>query len=263
MKPIVLALTSFVASLFRSRKSMQMEIVVLRHQLAVLQRTVRRPLLTPADRIFWSWASRIWPGWKNALMIVQHRTVLAWRRRKFREHWKKLSQNGRTGRPPVSNEIRELIRSTSRANPLWGSPRIMDEFRKVGINVAKSTVEKYMLRHRKPASPSWRSFLKNHVSDLGSIDFFVVPSFRFRLLFVLIFLSHARRRVVYFNVTQHPTEDWTARQVLEAFPRNEAPRYMLRDRDSIYGSFFRGRVRYMDIKEVVISPRSPWLFSLC
>ena len=240
-----------------------MEIMVLRHQLAVLQRTVKRPTLTPADRILWSWVSRIWPDWKKYLVIVQPGTVIAWRRRKFREHWTKLSRNGKPGRPPVSQEIRDLIREMSRANPLWGSPRIMGELRKVGINVVKSTVEKYMVRHRKPPSATWRSFLKNHVGELVSIDFFVVPTVDFRLLFVLIFLAHDRRRVVHFNVTEHTTQEWTARQVLEAFPWNEAPRYIIRDRDKIYGAYFRGRVRSMDIKEVVISPRSPWLFSLC
>ena len=181
MNPIILALISFVAPMFRSRKSMRIEIVDLRHQLAVLQRSVKRPRLTPADRILWSWVSRIWPGWRNSLTIVQPATVLAWRRRKFREHWTKLSRNGKPGRPPVSKEIRDLIREMSRVNPLWGSPRIMGELRKVGINVAKSTVEKYMVRHRKPSSPTWRSSLSNHVGELVSIDFFVVPTVDFRL----------------------------------------------------------------------------------
>jgi len=137
-------------------------------------------------------------------------------------------------------------------------PGIAGERRTVGINVAESTVETYMVRHRKPPSPTWRSFLEDHVGDLVSIDFLVVPTVKFRLLFVRIFLARERRRVVHFNVTAHPSEDWTARQVLEAFPWEEAPRYMLRDRDSICGACSCGRLRNVGIKEVVIAPRSPW-----
>jgi transposase InsO family protein len=128
----------------------------------------------------------------------------------------------------------------------------------LGINVAKSTVEKYRVRPRKPPSPTWKSFLKNHVQDLVALDFFTVPTVTFRVLFVLVILAHARRRVVHFNVTEHPTAHWTAQQVVEAFPWNETPRYLLRDRDGIYGAAFRQRVQHMGIKEVVIAPWSPW-----
>ncbi len=136
--------------------------------------------------------------------------------------------------------------------------RIVGELKKVGIEVAKSTVEKYMVRRRKPPSPTWSSFLENHVRDLASIDFFVVPTVRFRVLFVLLILAHDRRRIVNFNVTERPCAEWTALQVLQAFPWDEAPKYLLRDRDSIYGGYFRRRVRNMGIEEVVIAPRRPW-----
>jgi transposase InsO family protein len=146
----------------------------------------------------------------------------------------------------------------SRANPTWGSPRITGELAKIGIVVAKSTVEKYMVRRPGPPSPTWRAFLKNHVNDLVSIDFFVVPTVMFNVLYVLVVLAHDRRRVVHFNVTASPTASWTAQQVVEAFPWDEAPRYLLRDRDGIYGREFRRRVHNMGIKEVLIAPRSPW-----
>jgi transposase InsO family protein len=258
MKPVLLALTSFVSSLIRSRISMQMEILALRHQLAVFQFSGSKPRINPPDRIFWSCLSRIWSGWKNVLVIVQPKTVIAWRRRKFREHWTRLCNQGKPGRPPVSKEVRNLIRQMSEANPLWGSPRIVGELRKLGIDVAKSSVEKYMVKRQKPPSPTWRSFLQNHVKDLVSIDFFTVPTIKFRVLFVFLVLAHDRRRVIHFNVTDHPSEQWTTQQLVEAFPLDEAPRYVLRDRDRTYGSFFRRRIMSMGINEVIIARQSPW-----
>jgi len=146
----------------------------------------------------------------------------------------------------------------SLASPSWGSPRIVAELRKLGIQVAKSTVEKYMVRTRKPSSPTWRTFLDSHVKDLVSIDFFVVPTVTFKILFVFVVLAHHRRRVVHFSVTEHPTADWTSKQIVEAFPWDAAPRFLLHDRDSIYGRRFRDRIKNMGIEEVVIAPRSPW-----
>ena len=207
MPPVLLALISFLRSLLRSRYSMQLEILSLRHQLSVLQLSVKRPKLTPADRIFWSWFSKICSRWQETLMIVQPQTVIAWRRKKFKEHWRKLSLRGGPGRPKVAKEIRDLIRDMSKTNPLWGSPRIVGELNKIGIEVAKSTVEKYMVRQRKPTSPTWKAFLKNHIKDLVSIDFFVVPTVKFKILFVLVILAHNRRKVVHFNVTEHPTAE--------------------------------------------------------
>lgn len=142
--------------------------------------------------------------------------------------------------------------------PTLGSPRIVGELEKLGITIAKSTVKKYMVRKRKPPSPTWRAFLSNHAKDLVSIDFFVVPTVRFEVLFVLIVLAHHRRRIVHVGVTQHPTAEWTAQQIVNVFPWDEAPRYLLRDRDSIYGAHFRKRVKNMGIEEVLIAPRSPW-----
>jgi len=184
--------------------------------------------------------------------------VIAWQRKRFRDHWAKLSKHGRPGRPPVPKEIRALIRKMSEANISWGSPRIVGELRKLGINVAKSTVDRYLVRPKKPPSPTWKTFLKNHVTDSVSIDFFVVPTVRFKVLFVLVVLNHHRRRVVHFNVTEHPTAQWTGQQIIEAFPWDTAPQYLLRDRDSIYGSEFQRRVKSMGIEEVLTAPRSPW-----
>jgi transposase InsO family protein len=169
-----------------------------------------------------------------------------------------LSQTGKPGRPAISKEIQELIRDMWRSNPTWGSPRIVGELRKIGIDVAKSTVEKYRPKHRKPSSPTWKAFLHNHVQDLVSCDFFIVPTATLRVLFVFIILAHDRRRIVHFNITEHPTAKWTAQQIVEAFPWDTTPRYLLRDRDAIYGEPFQQRVKNMGIEEVKIAPRSPW-----
>jgi putative transposase len=258
MLPVLSALLAFIALLLRSRISLSLENVALRHQLAVYKHTVHRPRLRPTDRLFWVWLSRLWPGWQEALAFVQPRTVITWQRRRFRDHWRQLSQQGNPGRPAIAKEVRDRICAMWQAHPTWGSPRIVGELRKLGIAVAKSTVEQYRPRPKKPPSPTWKTFLKTHVQDVVAMDFFVVPTVTFRVLFVLVLLAHERRRVVHFNVTEHPTTQWTAQQVVEAFPWDEAPRYLLRDRDGIYSAAFRQRVKHMGIKEVRTALQSPW-----
>jgi putative transposase len=258
MSPVISALLAFVATLFRPRESLRLEHLALRHQLAVYKQTVHRPRLRPTDRLLWAWLSRLWPGWQATLTFVQPRTVIAWQQQRFRDHWRRLSWSKQPGRPPMAKELRDLIREMSQANPTWGSPRIVGELRKLGINIAKSTVEKYRVRPRKPPSPTGKTFLNNHVKDVVSLDCFVVPTVTYKILFVLVILAHERRRVVHVKATEHPTAAWTAQQIAEAFPWEKAPRYLLRDRDNIYGPYFKQRVRHMGIEEVVIAPRSPW-----
>jgi putative transposase len=247
-----------VAALFQSRASLHLENLALRHQLAVYQQTVHHPQVRPSDRLFWACLSRLWMGWQQALAFVQPRTILAWQRQRFRDHWRDLSQQGTPGRPAIAKGMRQLIRDMWWANPTWGSPRIVGELRKLGIEVAKSTVEKYRVRPQKSPSPTWKAFLNNHIQDVVALDFFVVPTVTHKVLFVLLILAHERRRLVHFNVTEHPTAEWTAQQVIDALPWDEAPRYLLRDRDCIYGALFRQRVHHMGIEEVLIAPRSPW-----
>jgi putative transposase len=258
MLPVMAALLASLGALFRSRRSLALQVLTLQHQVAVYQQTVHRPRLRSSDRLFWAWLSRLWPGWQATLAFVQPRTVIAWQQKRFRDHWQRLSQSGTSGRPTITREVRDLIRDMSRANPRWGSPRIVGELRKLGIHVAKSTVEKYRVRPRKPPSLTWKAFLNIHVKDLVALDFFVVPTVSYKVLFVLVILAHERRRIVHVNVTEHPTTAWTAQQVVEAFPWDGAPRYLLRDRDRIYGGWFRQRIRNMGIDEVIIAPRSPW-----
>ena len=176
----------------------------------------------------------------KTLLVALLAAGAVWQRRRFRDHWT------------------ALIRTMSRANPLWGSLQILGELRKIGIELSKSMVEKYMARPRKPASPTWRAFLENHAGELVSTDFFVVPTIRFTVLYVFIVLAHDRRRVLHWGATEHPTARWTAQQMLDAFPWDEAPRFLLRDRDSIQGGEFKRWVDNMGIQRVLIAPRSPW-----
>ncbi|HSB81080.1 MAG TPA: integrase core domain-containing protein [Candidatus Methylomirabilis sp.] len=221
------------------------------------QRSIRRPYVRPGDRILWSWLARHWACWRDVLVFVRPAIVIAWQRNRFREHWAHLSQR-EPGRPAISKDIRELIREISAANPRWGSPRILGELRKLGIPVGKSTVEKYRVRPQRPSSPSWRAFLNSHMTELVALDFFTVPTVGFRVLFVLVILAHARRKVIHFDVTAHPTARWAAQQLVEAFPWETAPKYLLRDRDAVYGQWFQRRVANLGIEQVLTAPRSPW-----
>jgi transposase InsO family protein len=222
-----------------------------------------RPKLRPRDRVFWTCLRRWWPDWKNSLEIVQPETVVRWHRQGFRLYWRWKSQAGRPGRPSIEPEVRALIRRMSQENPTWGAPRIQSELTLLGYHVADRTVAKYMLRPRQRPSQTWHTFLENHVGDLMGIDFFTVPTATFRVLFCFIVLRHQRRRVVHFNVTTSPTARWTAQQLIEAFPFDEAPCYLIRDRDGTYGSDFQDSVRNVGIDEVLCAPRSPWQNPYC
>ena len=247
-----------LSSLVKTRAALQLENLALRHQLGVLHRSVKKPKLTPFDRLLWAWLCGVWADWRSALIVVKPATVIAWHRKGFRLFWTWKVRHGQTGRPSVPKDVRELIRLMSRANPTWGAPRIHGELLKLGMNIGETSVSKYMVRHRKPPSQTWRTFLENHVKNLVSVDFFTVPTVRFQVLYVFLVLAHDRRRILHFGVTAHPTAEWTAQQLREAFPWATAPRYLLRDRDRIFGDAFSKQVQDMAIQEVLSAPRSPW-----
>jgi putative transposase len=255
---LVRALALILRGFFRSRASLALENLALRQQLAVLRRGVKRPRLRPRDRIFWVFLKRLCEDWRSHLILVTPETVVGWHRRGFKLFWRWKSQRG--GRPRIPREVVALIHRMARQNPTWGSPRIQSELRLLGYEVADSTVARYMPRRpRGPSSQTWRTFLRNHLHCTVACDFFVVPTATFRLLYCFVLLSHERRRIVHFNVTPHPSAEWTAQQIIDAFPADGTePRFLLRDRDSIYGVFFRRRMRNMGIEEVVASRRSPW-----
>lgn len=248
----------FIRGILRDRTELAAENLALRQQLAVMRQKSKRLRLLNRDRIFWAILSRIWTDWRSVLVIVQPETVVGWHRRGFKLYWRWKSRARKPGRPRIEAEIRKLIRRISRENPLWGTPRIQSELALLGYMVVEATVDEYRIRHLKPPSPTWRTFLDNHARDIVAIDFFTVPTATFHIRFTFVVLRHDRRRVVHFNVTAHPTAAGTAHQIVEAFPEEEAPRFLIHDRDGIYGDIFQRRVRNMDIEEVVTAPRSPW-----
>jgi len=262
MIDLLYVLLAAARSSLKSQRELALENLALRQQLAILHRKSKRPKLHKADRAFWVALCRLWPDWHNALILVKPETVIVWHRKGFRLYWTWKSRN-RGGRPPIDREIRTLIRRMAIENPTWGAPRIHGELLKLGFEVGEATVSRYMRRRRKPPSQSWRTFLRNHTKDLISIDFFVVPTATFRVLYVFLVLEHERRRVVHFNVTQGPSAQWTGQQLVNAFPYDSTPKYVIRDRDKVYGANFARRVRAMGIEQVLTAPRSPWQNPYC
>ena len=244
---------------FKSRARLEDENLVLRQQLNVLIRKLPKRLrLRNSDRLLLVWLYRLFPSILSAIRIVTPETVIRWHRHGFRAYWRWKSRPG-VGRPPIDGEIRDLIRQISMANPLWGAPRVHGELLMLGIDVAQSTVAKYMVpRSRRPPSQNWKSFLRNHAAGIASIDLFVVPTAFFELLYGLVILGHERRRLIGFGVTAHPTAEWIARQVTEAFPWDTAPQYLIRDRDRAFGPIYTRRVRAMGIRDRPTAARSPW-----
>jgi transposase InsO family protein len=259
MAALFISLVGALRSALRTRAELALENLALRQQLANLRYTSGRPRIRMADRAFWLVLSRRWSRWADVLVIVKPDTVVRWHRAGFRLFWRWKSRPRIPAPDDLSPETKTLIGQLAKANPLWGAPRIHGELLKLGIDVSERSVSRFMPpKPRQPPSQTWRTFLDNHVGDMASIDFFAVPTATFRVLYVFFVLAHNRRRVLHFNVTEHPSATWTAQQIIEAFPENTAPEYMIRDRDGIYGDRFRRRVEGMGIEEVVTAPRSPW-----
>ncbi len=256
--PIIVLLFIFIRSLFKSERQLALENLALRQQVAMLRRSLKRPRVSTVDKLFWILFSRHVDGWRKILHALHPDTVVRWHRRGFRLYWRWKSRGAKPGRPAVNVALRELIRQMQASNIGWGAPRIHGELLKLGIEVSQSTVSKYMQHSKIPPSQTWRTFLSNHAHCLVAMDFFTLPTAKFRILYVLVVLSHDRRKVVHFNVTDHPTAQWTAQQLVEAFPFDSASRYLLRDRDAIYGEAVQRRIKSLGIEEVITAPRSPW-----
>jgi transposase InsO family protein len=255
---VLFCLVSILILPFKSKSQLEAENVALRHQVMVLRRQVGgRVHLTNLDRLFLVQLYHWFPSIRRVLAIVRPETVVRWHRAGFRRYWHWKSRSG-GGRPQISAELRALIRKMSAENPLWGAPRIHGELLKLGFDVAQSSVAKYMVKRGGPPSQGWRTFLRNHAPDIAAIDLFVVPTIGFDLLYALVIVRLDRRQLLWINVTQHPTAEWIARQLTEAFPWDEAPRYLMRDRDRSYGDAALRRLRAMGIRDTPIAPASPW-----
>ena len=257
MLAILHSLGMFIVNLFKSRCRLEAESLFLRHQLSIaLRRTPPRVRLRGSDRALMVWMTRLWPSLLGAAQVVQPETILRWHRAGFKAFWRWKSRK-RAGRPKIERGLRDLIRRMSKENPKWGASRIHGELLMLGFEVAQSTVSKYMVQDG-PPSQSWKTFLRNHAQAIAAIDLCVVPTLTFERLFAFLVLGHGRRQLIWFEVTRHPTAEWLARQITEAFPWTSAPAYLVRDNDRAYGRVFRSRVRAMGIRDRPISPGSPW-----
>ena len=216
-----------------------------------------RVRLTNNDRWFFIQLYRWFPSILQVLAIIRPATLVRWHRAGFRCYWRWKSRS-RGGRPQIEAELRALIRRMSIENPLWGAPRIHGELLKLGFDVAQSSVAKYMVKRRGPPSQGWRSFLRNHAPDIAAMDMFIVPTVGFELLYAFVIVRLGRRELVWINITTSPNAEWLARQITEAFTWNEAPRYLIRDRDQAYGAAVARWLRAMGIRDKPIAPGSPW-----
>jgi transposase InsO family protein len=247
-----------LASPFKSKSRLEAENAALRHQLIILRRKVQGHVpLANNDRWFLIQLYRWFPSILQVLTIVQPKTLVRWHRAGFRCYWRWKSRS-RGGRPQIETDLRALIRRMSIENPLWGAPRIHGELLKLGFDVAQSNVAKYMVKRRGLPSQGWRTFLRNHAPDIAAMDLFVVPTLSFDLLYAFVIVRLDRRDLVWVDVTTNPTAEWIARQLTEAFFWNEAPRYLIRDRDRIYGAVVKRRLRAMGIRDKPTAPASPW-----
>jgi len=260
MTTLVTAILGALVAALRPRTSLVVENLALRQQLAVLRRATPRPRLRPVDRAFWAVLSRAWSRWADALIIVKPATVVAWHRRGFARFWAWKARP--LGRPPLDAEIVALIERMASENPLWSRRRIAGELAKLGQNVDKDTVAKYMpkpaRRPRRPPSTTWRAFVRAHLAGTIAIDILTVPTVTFNVLYVFFVLSLDWRRLLHVNVTSHPHAAWTAQQIVEAIGFDTGLVRLIRDRDRVYGSVFNARVNNLGMRQLKTAPRSPW-----
>jgi len=258
LAPVATALSGMV----RARASLTLELVVLRQQIAVLQRTAGRPAIRNRDRWFWIAMCRWWPDWRQKVQVVAPATVVRWHRAGFRAYWRRRSRP-KGGRPMVHRSIRRLTQRMAIENPTWGAPRIHAELMKLGLDVSERTVSRTILKLRKPSGTprqrcAWRTFLKNHAPDVCAMDFLVVPTPTFRCLFVWFVIEHGSRRVIEVGVTEQPTAIWVANKLRQAFPWDSAPKYLVSDNDPVFKSVADQTSQSMGIRSIRITPRCPW-----
>src|SRR5260370_15948278 len=250
-----------LARSFRSRRTVLIENLALRQQLAVLKRGHPKPRLGLVDKLFWVLECRFWSDWKKSLLVVAPESVVRWHRAGFRLYWSLISKvRKQVGRKRLSREVRELIFRMVAENPTWGAPRIHGELLMLGFDVSERTISRWMKRAPRDPRPAnrWRAFLENDREAIAAMDFFTVPTITFGVLYCFFVISHDRRRILHFNIMKHPTSSWIIQQLREAFPFGAAPGFLIHDRDAKYGTEVPAAIRSLKINAVWTSFESPW-----
>ncbi len=249
--------------IFKNKRDLILENLAFRQQLAVQQRSIKRPKIKNTDRIFWVWLSRIWDDWRSSLIIVKPPTVIAWHKKGFKLYWKRKSR--RVGRPNIDWEVIKLIRRIQKENPTWSPQRIQGELVKLGLDVSDNTVAKYMRKSKSDDGKRqrWLTFLRNHAKHIVGIDFLVVRTVFFKAIYVFVAISHDRRKIMHFAVTAHPYSQWAIQQLRETFAFDETTKYVIRDNDGIYGNEFKQTIKRFGLKDTPTAPRSPWQNPIC
>jgi putative transposase len=246
-----------ISAFFRSRRKQALVELALRPQLATYSQKDRRPRIAPADRAFWVLLSQLWSGWKETLVIVQPDTEVRWHRKGFRLYWRSISKRG-PGRPPIPVEVQALIRRFANENG-WRARKVRAELGKLGISIGLATVSRYLPK-RKPNCDQrqrWKTFLRNHKHGISAMDFLVVPTVRFRLLYAWFVIGHGRREIIHFGVTERPTSPWVIQQLREAFPDDTSPRFLIYDNDSIFSERVSETIENLGIVPLRTAFRSP------
>ena len=253
----------FLRLIFRSKQDIVLENLALRQQLAVQQRSIKRPKIKNTDRIFWVWLSRIWNDWRSALIIVKPPTVIGWHKKGFKLYWKRKSR--RVGRPNIDWELIKLIRRMQEENPTWTAQRIQGELVKLGLDVSDNTVAKYMRKSKSDDSrrQRWLTFLRNHAKHIVGIDFLVARTIFFKSIHVFVAISHDRRKILHFAVTANPHSQWAIQQLRETFAFDETTKYVIRDNDKIFSEDFKLHIRNFGLEDTPTAPRSPWQNPIC
>jgi transposase InsO family protein len=263
LKILAKLIFEFLRLIFRSKQDIVLENLALRQQLAVQQRSIKRPKIINTDRIFWVWLSRIWNDWRSSLIIVKPPTVIGWHKKGFKLYWKRKSR--RVGRPNIDWELIKLIRRMQKENPTWTAQRIQGELVKLGLDVSDNTVAKYMLKSKSDDGKRqrWLTFLRNHAKHIVGIDFLVARTIFFKSIHVFVAISHDRRKILHFALTANPHSQWAIQQLRETFVFDQTTKYVIRDNDKIFSEDFKLHIRNFGLEDTPTAPRSPWQNPIC
>ena len=255
---------TIIQSVFKSKNNLLFENLALRQQLAIFQTKQAKPRIINIDRLFWIALRQVWAKWIDALIIVKPETVIDWQTRRFRRHWARISSKKKPGRKRLKKEIRDLIYRMAGENH-WGAPRIYSELLMLGFtDISEATVSRYLQKFRskhpdEKKQQSWLTFIRNHLDVISAMDFFIVPTVKFQILFVFFIIDHKRRVIRHFNVTDHPSALWVIQQLRDAFPFDQISKYMIMDRDKIFSERVKGFLeQQLEIKPIITSYKGPW-----